>query len=182
MKTVLITGCSSGYGLETARVPIVDSSTPIAGDPDGIVEYQNLVIATKAMPRPDWVRTRVYAWISELLFFKPGLVRIPLLMLHAQGGIGFRALFEAFMSPDSRLRTLDWAWRFLEQKAQFMQQGEPEYCQGPGPDERPEDHRRCSQPGLDRCCRVGPDGVDPPSPAEPGESPMQEEHQTSPSA
>ncbi|MEZ0371528.1 MAG: radical SAM protein, partial [Candidatus Sericytochromatia bacterium] len=118
------------YKLETVRIPSCNVHSPILEDPDGIVEYQNTVISTASMPREDWVRTRILTWMVDLVFFKPGTLRIPLMMLHAVGGLSFRPLLEAFMQPDHQLRTLDWVWRFFEQKALSIQQGEAEYCPG----------------------------------------------------
>ncbi len=119
------------YGIETATVPFRHGFTSLEGDPDGIVEVQQMVIATASLPRPDWVRARCFAWLTELLFFNPGCLRMPLLLLHAHGQISLKPLVEAFMAPDPAWPNLHWVWRFLEEKALGMIQGEPEYSACP---------------------------------------------------
>jgi len=119
------------YGIETATVPFRHGFTPLEGDPDGIVEVQQMVIATASLPRADWVRARCFAWLTELLFFNPGCLRMPLLLLHAHGQINFKPLIEAFMAPEPVWPTLHWIWRFFEEKALGMIQGEPEYSACP---------------------------------------------------
>lgn len=119
------------YGLETATVPFRHGFTPLEGDPDGLVEVQQMVIATAALPRPDWVRARCFAWLMELLFFNPGTLRMPLLLLLAVGNLSIKPLIEAFMAPGTSWPTLDWIWHFFQAKAEGMQQGEPEYCPCP---------------------------------------------------
>ncbi|PKL75015.1 MAG: hypothetical protein CVV27_17555 [Candidatus Melainabacteria bacterium HGW-Melainabacteria-1] len=117
------------YGIETVKMPNVSFRAPVLEDPDGIVEVQHTVIATSTMPREDWVRTRVLTWMVDMLFYKPGTVRIPLLMLHRLADMSLRPMLEAFMAPDPRLKTLNWVWRFFCDKARRIQQGESEYCQ-----------------------------------------------------
>lgn len=122
------------YALETIRLPNRHFHSRVRQDPDGIVEYQDMVIATSTLSRQDWVRTRCLTWMTDLVFFKPGMVRIPLLLLNTIGKLGFRPLLEAFMQPEPRFETLNWVWRFFEQKAQRIQQGESEFCEGLEPD------------------------------------------------
>lgn len=114
------------HGLQTVRVPSVNFHRPVkAKDPDGIVEWQELVIATNTLPAADWARARAFIWWAELLFFKPGLLRIPLLLLHRLGQLPIKDLLLHFMQADTPLmRTID---RYFMARARSIQQGQPVY-------------------------------------------------------
>lgn len=112
------------YGLQTVRVPAVSYQTPVQRDPDGLSEFQQLVMATHAMPAADWRRAHVLLWLAQLLLFKPGLLRIPMLLLQHLGGVGLRQQLEAFLTPaDSPL--LQAIVQALMQQARAIQQGQP---------------------------------------------------------
>lgn len=112
------------YGLQTVRVPAVSYQTPVQADLDGIIEYQQLVVATRAMPAADWRRAHVLLWLTQLLLFKPGLLRIPMLLLQHLGGLSLRQQLEAFLSAaDSPL--LQVMVQALMQQAQAIQRGQP---------------------------------------------------------
>lgn len=121
------------YGIETVQVPAVGFHTPVQEDPDGIVEFQNLVIATRSLPRPDWVRARVFISMTQLLLFKPGTLRLPLLLLHHAGQKSLRPLIEIFLAPPEKHPVLNWVHAFFEQHARNIQQGQPEHVPGREP-------------------------------------------------
>ena len=88
-------------------------------------ERHELVIATAAMPREDWVQARAFAWMTALLHFDK-LLQIPLVLAHELAGVSYRELFEVFtdgrLEPHrfpilTRLRT------FFEDKARDIQRG-----------------------------------------------------------
>ncbi|MBF2052529.1 MAG: cobalamin B12-binding domain-containing protein [Candidatus Sericytochromatia bacterium] len=112
------------YGLQTVRVPAVSYQTPVQRDSDGITEFQQLVIATAAMPAADWRRAHVLLWLTQLLLFKPGLLRIPMLLLQHLGGVSLRQQLENFVNAaDSPL--LQAMVQALHQQARAIQQGQP---------------------------------------------------------
>lgn len=114
------------YGMETVSVPSVAFNTPVCEDPDGIVEYQQLVIATAAMPRPDWVRTRSFAWLAELLFFKPGLIRVPLMLLHYSDQ-PLREVLESLSEAGPQTPVLQAVVQEIQAHARRVQQGQTEH-------------------------------------------------------
>ncbi len=114
------------YGLESVAVPSVAFNTPVREDPDGIVEYQHLVIATETLPRPEWLRARSFAWLTELLFFKPGLIRIPLMLLHASGQ-SLRQVLEKLAEPTEQTPVLQGVVAAIRQHAQQVQGGHSEH-------------------------------------------------------
>lgn len=113
------------HGIETVTVPGANFHTPVLADPDGIVETRELVIATATMPRPDWVKARIFSWAAEFLFFKPGTVRIPLWLLHRVGGVPMRQLLEAFLQDDPAYPVTRWVQQFLRARAEEIQGAPP---------------------------------------------------------
>lgn len=114
------------YGMQSVSVPSVAFNTPVREDPDGIVEYQQLVIATAAMPRNDWVRARSFAWLAELLFFKPGLIRVPLMLLH-HSDQSLREVLERCAMPGPETPILQAILQDIQAHAQRVQQGHSEH-------------------------------------------------------
>lgn len=86
------------YELKTIKAPIVNMHGSLDETPaDNIHETQDLVIATKDMPKHDWVKTRVYASTVEFLFFNK-ILQIPLLLLYSKHpNISYKLMFEKFI-------------------------------------------------------------------------------------
>jgi hypothetical protein len=87
------------YGMETVETRIINAHGLLEEDLDGIAEVQQLVIATRAMPRADWRRARILAWTTALLHFDK-LLQVPLIVAHEISGLGYRKLLEAFTTVD----------------------------------------------------------------------------------
>lgn len=116
------------FGIETVRTKIMNMHGRI--EHEEIAEYQNLVIATAAMPREDWIRARAFAWMTGLLYFDK-LLQIPFILAHEVAGTGYRELFELFSGSHfdpvdfpifHRIRS------FFEATARGIQAGGVEYC------------------------------------------------------
>ncbi len=100
----------------------------IEDEDDGVHETQQLVVATDAMPREDWCRTRALCWMVALLYFDK-LMQIPLMILHEVCNFSYRELFELFMEGDLQdLPTLKEIRDFFFEKALDIQTGGEEYC------------------------------------------------------
>ena len=85
------------YEILTSKNPIVNAHGTLDETPeDGIFETQELVISTKSLPKEKWINTRVYASMSEFLYFNK-LLQIPLLLIHKICKVSFRDLFETFI-------------------------------------------------------------------------------------
>ena len=85
------------YGIKTSKNPIVNAHGTLDEMPeDGIFETQELVISTNSLPEDKWIDTRVYASMSEFLYFNK-LLQIPLLLIHKICKVSFRELFETFI-------------------------------------------------------------------------------------
>jgi radical SAM superfamily enzyme YgiQ (UPF0313 family) len=115
------------YGLELVESKIINIHGSLLEDEE-IYETQQLVIATSAMPRPDWVKTRSFSWMAALLHFDK-LLQIPFVLLNTLAGICYRELIEVFLQGDLRAFPILTEIRdFFRRTAEAIQNGGPEYC------------------------------------------------------
>lgn len=125
------------YGMEivTSEVVNIHGSLPASNE---IVETQELVIATSATQRKDWVRTRSFSWMVSLLHFDK-LFQIPLIVLHQVAGLAYGELLEYFsegkfceLAADSgAFPILKEVRQFFIEKAVDIQNGGVEFCHAP---------------------------------------------------
>ena len=66
---------------------------------DGIYEKQKLVISTKDLSLENWLKTRVYASISEFYYFNK-VLQIPIVFMNKLTGISFKEIFEGLMNVE----------------------------------------------------------------------------------
>jgi hypothetical protein len=118
------------WGLETVRARIINIHGALAADDDEAPEMQELVVATAAMPRADWVRARAFAWWAALLHFDK-LLQIPFVVLRHEAGLGWRELIACFadLQQPGFPVLADIRARFLA-AARDVQDGGPEYLAG----------------------------------------------------
>ncbi|MCC7272869.1 MAG: radical SAM protein, partial [Alphaproteobacteria bacterium] len=115
------------YGMVTVESKIINIHGERIELDDDVPEVQDLVVATSAMPAPDWRRTRVFCWMAALLHFDK-LFQIPLILAHGISGISYRDMIEAFMQADTaRYPLIGEINRFFHAEAESIQQGGAEY-------------------------------------------------------
>jgi len=115
------------YGMMTVESKIINIHGERVELDDDVPEVQDLVVATSAMPRADWRRTRAFCWMTALLHFDK-LFQIPLILAHGISGISYRDMIEAFMAADpARYPLIAEINAFFESEARSIQQGGPEY-------------------------------------------------------
>ena len=82
----------------TKSVPIVNPHGSLDEDPkDGIKEKQEIVISTKSLPKEDWIKTRVYASVSEFFYFNK-ILQIPIMIKSKLKNTSYRSIFEDLIS------------------------------------------------------------------------------------
>ena len=111
------------YGMVSVQSEIINIHGERVRLEDDVAEYQQLVIATDAMPLADWRKTRVFCWWAALLVFDK-LFALPMHAAHAKGR-SYREMIEAFM--DEPLGVIGWINWFLDKEALSIQDGGPEY-------------------------------------------------------
>jgi radical SAM superfamily enzyme YgiQ (UPF0313 family) len=114
-----------GFEIVKSRIYNIHGEVSSGGETP---EMQELVVATRAMPKRDWVRTRTFCWMTSLVYFDK-LLQIPLALLHKYCGIKYRDLLECFMNVRVEEYPLMAETRtFFEKMARAIQSGGPEYC------------------------------------------------------
>lgn len=107
--------------------PIVNIHGSLDESPqDGIHERQQLVISTNTLSFKDWKKTRIYASISELIYFNK-LLQIPLLVLNKIEKIEFQALFEYFMNSPKKYKVLHRINKNFDDHATQISKGKSEF-------------------------------------------------------
>ena len=116
------------YGMVTVETKIINVHGSLSESEEEVYETQQLVIATGAMPKGDWVRTRTFSWMVALLHFDK-ILQIPFVLLHEVCSINYRELIELFSerSPAS-CSVISSIRSFFMEKARNIQNGGPEYC------------------------------------------------------
>lgn len=119
------------HGLVIVNSDLINAHGSLTGTEDGINETQQLVVGTNTMPQADWVRTRVFAWMTSLLYFNK-LLQIPFILLHEIYGFSYKKLVEAFVSaPDGGYPLIASIKSFFVRRALVIQHGGPEFCACP---------------------------------------------------
>jgi len=116
------------YGMVNIETKVVNIHGSLVESQDEIYETQQLVIATNAMPREDWCRTRAFSWMAGLLHFDK-VLQIPFVVLHEICSVSYRELIEVFTKDDLRsFPTLAKVHNFFLDRARDIQNGGAEYC------------------------------------------------------
>jgi hypothetical protein len=118
------------HGMVTVETKIVNIHGSLAEDEGEVFETQELVVATAAMPRAEWRRTRAFCWMAALLHFDK-ILQIPLVALHEAAGLSYRELIEAFSegpAAGEEFPVLAGVRAFFLDKARDIQEGGAEYC------------------------------------------------------
>ncbi len=111
----------SQHGIETVWVSLV----PDRLNAQDFLEGGEMVVGTYTMPKPDWLRARVFAWMCKFLYYLDKPLQIPILLLYGCAEISFVELIEAFLQPDAnRYPVLASNSRFFYTKALGLQAGE----------------------------------------------------------
>ncbi len=114
------------YGIVTRETGIINIHGSLA-DVEEIRETQDLVVATNSMPEEDWIKTRVFSWMTAFLHFDK-VLQVPLILLHKTCALGFRDMIE-FFTDEAKSPILSEIRSAFEAKARDIQNGGAEYCE-----------------------------------------------------
>lgn len=115
------------FGFDVVETDIINIHGSLA-ETDSVREKQQLVVGTATMPKPDWVRSRVFGWMTSLLHFDK-LLQIPFVVLHELYSVSFRELIELFTEGDNVPPILSQIRTFFTDKAVDIQNGDVEFCE-----------------------------------------------------
>lgn len=124
----------AAHGIQTVTVPQVNLHESVRALEGEIVETQELVVATTAMPPEDWCRTVALAWMTSLVYFDK-LLHVPLTCLFHLSGQSIVSFLEAFLfqAVDERYPLISrLSVGFLAKARRIQQEGEVEHSQAPG--------------------------------------------------
>src|SRR3989344_4315057 len=113
------------YGYEIVRTKMISHHGKRNDSISGVEEYQELVVATNAMPRKDWVKAWTFCWMTSLIYFNK-LLQIPIITLHEYYGVPYGQALEAFVKhPGSsrELPILSEIYKFFANFARDIQEG-----------------------------------------------------------
>jgi tRNA A37 methylthiotransferase MiaB len=117
------------YGMQMVECKVNIRHGKISDDVREIPETQQLCIATDAMPVEDWVRVRIFSWMTEFLHFSK-LLQIPIITVNNKYGIDYKTIIEKFITTDPEYPIISAiVTKFLD-KAVNIQAGDYEYIPG----------------------------------------------------
>lgn len=96
-------------------------------DTGEIYETQQLVVGTNTMPAEDWIKARIFSWMTSFLHFDK-VLQIPLIILNTMCLIRFKDLIEVFTEGVAS-PILSEIHTFFYDKAIDIQNGGAEYCE-----------------------------------------------------
>jgi len=115
------------YGLIIQETKIINMHGSLT-EADEIYETQQLVVGTNTIPKTDWVRVRVFSWMTALLHFDK-ILQIPLIILHSICSVSFKELFKIFAEGETASPIISEIRSFFINKAIDTQNGAAEYCE-----------------------------------------------------
>ncbi|MDT7041671.1 B12-binding domain-containing radical SAM protein [Candidatus Nitronereus thalassa] len=116
------------YGMQWVESKTINIHGSVFESEDDIFEMQQLVIATESMPKKDWVRTRVFSWMTAFLYFDK-VFQVPLVLIHNLCEVPHRELIEIFLERDLEgFPILQGIKSYFIEKAIDIQNAGPEYC------------------------------------------------------
>lgn len=113
------------YGILAVQQRAVDMHSSL--QEEEVPEFLDTVIATKAMPKEDWVRAKIFWWMVELLHLGR-LLQIPFVLLHELSGLTYQEMIEVISEADaSKFPLLAWIHTLFLEKARAIQTGDPDF-------------------------------------------------------
>ena len=115
------------FGFEIIETKIINIHGSLSTREE-VPEIQQLVVGTNSTPRMDWIKTRVFGWMTALLHFDK-LLQIPFIIIHNEFSLSFRELIDLFIMDQSEFPVVQNIHLFFVNKAREIQNGGAEFCQ-----------------------------------------------------
>jgi len=109
------------------RTPLSRVQPPV----EGLQEWQEMIVATRSFSDADWLQMRVFAWMTQILYFSKAL-QMPIMLMHQAGLASYQTILQAFCELQSFSETPFFASlnQFLKAQAEEILAGKREFCQG----------------------------------------------------
>lgn len=95
-------------------------------DNEEVHEIQKIVVGSNTMPKEDWIRARVFCWLTTFLHFNK-LLQIPIILLSKISLISYKEIIEIFLNINKEFPLISEIVEIFEIKAFEIQSGNPEY-------------------------------------------------------
>jgi len=113
------------YGLVIKKSKIIFHHTSL-NETEEVYESQDFVVGTKSMPKNRWIESRVFCWLTSLLYFNK-LLQIPIMIIGKVCDISIKEIIELFMYRIHGKPTLLHILELLKAKAEDITNGECEF-------------------------------------------------------
>jgi len=115
------------YGLILQKSKIIAHHTKIFDlNEESVAEYQDLVIGTNTLSREEWVRCRIFCWMTSLIFFNK-LLQIPIILLNKISKIPYPTIINRFIDSHDNTPLFNKIYSIFKNHALSIQQGGIEY-------------------------------------------------------
>ena len=114
------------FGMVTVPQQIIAMHSAV-NEVDEVAEYYDTVVATASMPAADWVKAKMFWWMSEMLYFDR-IAQISFVLLRGIYQVAYHELVEACLQANSATHpVLGFIQNEFKAKATAIQQGDIEY-------------------------------------------------------
>lgn len=113
------------YGFNITEAEMISHHTSFESEVE-TKEIQRIVTGTNTMPKEDWIRTKVFCWMTSLLYFDK-LLQIPFILINKMCSVNYKELIELFMVEHENENKVAEISSVLKKKALDIQNGGYEY-------------------------------------------------------
>jgi len=120
------------FGMRTVPQPLRGVYDP-AGEDLGTDELLDIVVGTDALPAREWVRAKVFTWLTDLWYFDR-VLQLPMVVARTVHGVSHRRAVEALATASrdaANYPVLHWVHTALADQAARIQGGGVEYLAVP---------------------------------------------------
>ena len=120
------------HDIQTVPVQIIHEHEVIEDETrDECPEYVDFIVSTKDMTSQQWLKTRVFAWMTDFLHFNK-VLQLTLVTVAEHWNVEYRTLIELFIDADEKMYpVVGELTSIFTQKARRVQGGGPELIPAP---------------------------------------------------
>lgn len=119
------------HGIQSLKIPYLPPHSSVSPPLEGILEWQEMVIASHSFTSQDWQAMRIFAWMTQILYFSR-VLQLPMMLLDVYQIAGYTEVLRYFCEaplPENS-KTLQGLRQFFQHKTAEILAGGGEYCAG----------------------------------------------------
>jgi radical SAM superfamily enzyme YgiQ (UPF0313 family) len=119
------------HGIKSVKLPYVPPHSQVQAPPEGILEWQEMVIAAQSFSPQDWQEMRIFAWMTHILYFSR-VLQLPMMLFQQYNVANYATVLSYFCETDlgPEYPILKSLRQFLSTKSAEILAGGGEYCAG----------------------------------------------------